>query len=133
MSGYGKPPPEHRFKKGQSGNPKGRPKKKRPPEEVPTKLRDVILAEAWRQVSFVEAGQTITEPMVAIVMRQIGLAGAKKDKIAGRMFIQLTQEAEASKELDQARAPSPMAEPDWENCVTYEQAQEVYMRMIGRK
>jgi len=25
-AGYGKPPPEHRFKPGQSGNPKGRPK-----------------------------------------------------------------------------------------------------------
>ena len=24
--GYGKPPKEHRFKKGQSGNPRGRPK-----------------------------------------------------------------------------------------------------------
>jgi Family of unknown function (DUF5681) len=37
--GYGKPPKKTRFKKGQSGNPKGRPKKK--------KSRKELFEEAW--------------------------------------------------------------------------------------
>ena len=30
--GYGKPPAEYRFKKGQSGNPRGRPRKAKAPK-----------------------------------------------------------------------------------------------------
>jgi Family of unknown function (DUF5681) len=37
--GYGRPPKEHRFKKGQSGNPSGRRKKTRPLRET---LREVF-------------------------------------------------------------------------------------------
>ena len=38
--GYGKPPPQHRFQKGQSGNPKGRKTRKLNESEVIAKVRD---------------------------------------------------------------------------------------------
>jgi hypothetical protein len=38
--GYGKPPKKHQFKKGQSGNPKGRPKAETNPAEI---LKKVLL------------------------------------------------------------------------------------------
>ncbi|QNP45634.1 hypothetical protein H9L14_14080 [Sphingomonas sediminicola] len=38
--GYCRPPPEHRFKKGQSGNPKGRKRKRLSDAEIIAKIRD---------------------------------------------------------------------------------------------
>jgi hypothetical protein len=41
--GYGKPPPQHRFKKGQSGNPRGRKSVKLNEAEIIAKVRDELI------------------------------------------------------------------------------------------
>ena len=47
--GYGNPPKQHRFKKGQSGNPKGRPRKTR-------NIKTEFLEEMSEAISIVENG-----------------------------------------------------------------------------
>ena len=49
--GHGKPPEATRFKPGQSGNPKGRPKGKKNRREAPRheRLKSIILEEAYRR------------------------------------------------------------------------------------
>lgn len=42
--GYGKPPPQHRFKKGQSGNPRGRRRVKLNEAELIAKVRDELMS-----------------------------------------------------------------------------------------
>lgn len=41
--GYGKPPPQHRFQKGRSGNPNGRKRKKLNEAELVAKVRDELI------------------------------------------------------------------------------------------
>lgn len=41
--GYGKPPPQHRFQKGQSGNPRGRRSRKLNESELIAKVRDELI------------------------------------------------------------------------------------------
>jgi hypothetical protein len=41
--GYGKPPPQHRFQKGQSGNPRGRKSAKLNEAELVAKVRDELI------------------------------------------------------------------------------------------
>jgi len=73
--GYRKPPAEHRFKKGQSGNPLGRPRKKRvsgrrTDPAFGTQLADgLLLEEAYRPVTVREGGKTYQIPAIQAVHR----------------------------------------------------------------
>src|SRR3954453_20777953 len=89
--GYGKPPLHSQFRKGQSGNPRGRPKgscgKRR--------ANALALKEAYRPVTVKEGNSTLTLPAIQAVMRsQVALA-AKGNGPAQRTVIQTIQAIES--------------------------------------
>jgi hypothetical protein len=87
--GYGKPPVRTRFRKGQSGNPGGRPR-----GITAGRARALALKEAYRMVT-VKAGDKITRlpALQAILRGQIALA-AKGNGPAQRAVIEVVQAIE---------------------------------------
>ena len=89
--GYGKPPTASRFKKGQSGNPRGRPTgatartRARPTE----RLKDILLEEAYRPISVRDGARTLTLPMAQAVIRTLAVEAAKGTPRDRRLFIEI--------------------------------------------
>ena len=65
--GYGKPPAHSRFRPGQSGNPRGRPRGARNRPTLPgpreEKLKTLIMEEAYRPVTVKDGDNQVTMPM----------------------------------------------------------------------
>jgi hypothetical protein len=96
-TGYGKPPLHTRFRKGQSGNPAGRPRK-----QPRTCVKELTLAEAYRAVVVKEDGDGRAEPvpaLQAILRSQVALAikGNGPAQRAVLAAVQAIQEEEATK------------------------------------
>lgn len=96
--GYGKPPAEHRFKKGQSGNPLGRRKGKRNKKPLlrssdkPTE--SMLLDEAYRPVMLREGDAIIELPAIQAVFRAMGVAALKGNRFAQKTLAELVQKVE---------------------------------------
>src|SRR5580704_1822923 len=87
--GYRKPPVHTRFRKGQSGNPGGRPR-----GMTAGKARALALKEAYRPVNVREGDKVITLPAIQAVLRsQVALA-AKGNGPAQRALIEAIQAIE---------------------------------------
>jgi hypothetical protein len=100
--GYGKPPAQHRFKKGQSGNSRGRPKgaRNRLPGLHEERLKSIVMQEAYRQISVREGEKTITVPMATAVVRALAVSAAKGNNRAAQLFMQMVKIIEGeNKEL----------------------------------
>lgn len=97
--GYAKPPAASRFKPGQSGNPKGRPKgsKNKRPGMHEERMKDIILDEAYRDITVREGHRSVSIPMVQAVMRSLTVNAAKGQHRAQRLFSKLLAEVESSR------------------------------------
>ena len=96
--GYAKPPAKSQFKPGQSGNVKGRPRKKPKPSGVPQdseqRYKNIFLEEAYRTIPIREGDKTIKIPFIQAVMRRMGHDALRGDHKALKMYLSAAQEIE---------------------------------------
>lgn len=96
--GKGKPPREHRFQRGTSGNPNGRPRKspgeKESPVLSPTTPDQLILQDARKQLKLrTGEGETSMSSMEA-VLQATKAAALKGDVGAQRLYTKMANDAE---------------------------------------
>ena len=99
--GYKKPPVQHRFAPGQSGNPKGSSRRRRDAAATGRYLSNpaqaALLAEADRVVTVRENGRSVQLTMREVIARRLMLDASKGGAMAMRLAIQSLAAAEAAK------------------------------------
>src|ERR1700746_3999551 len=101
---YRKPPVEHQFKKGRSGNPKGRPRKKAVQRNlgasgggIADRLNAMALDEATRLVTVREGDKVSEIPAMQALLRTMFRAAAQGDTKAGRQLLDLIWRTETAR------------------------------------
>jgi hypothetical protein len=113
--GYGKPPKATRFKPGQSGNPRGRPK-------ASPCVADLVRKELKRKRVIVEDGERIALPMIEILVKRLmDLAIKGRLPALKHIFALADQYSGEQDELKSLQIPTD---------ASVHEAAEIYLRMI---
>jgi len=102
--GYRKPPRRTQFQKGQSGNPKGRPRRSK---NVATLAREALYA----QVEVTENGRRRRVSKLEVGFKQLANRIAKGDLVAIRLLLTIPG---VQKELVELRSSRPLTPEAWE-------------------
>lgn len=96
--GYGKTPVETRFRPGESGNPRGRPKgaRNKLPKLNEERLKGIILEEAYRTIKVRDGEKSVTVPIAQAVVRSLAVSAAKGQHRAQRLFAELLSATETA-------------------------------------
>jgi hypothetical protein len=97
--GYGKPPIPTRFKKGVSGNPKGRPKGS-------LNVATVFTKTLLEKVVINEHGQRRTVTKLEAALKQLTNKAASGDLRAVRQLVELARDAEAKQKASAVQRPT---------------------------
>jgi hypothetical protein len=98
--GYGNPPTETRFRKGQSGNPAGRAKGGSN-GLLSTRLKVLLREEASRPIKVCIHGEDITLPAEQAAIRALAASAARGQLRAQAIFLKLISAAEQDEAADE--------------------------------
>jgi hypothetical protein len=96
--GYAKPPEDTKFRKGVSGNPRGRPKgaKNKLPALNEERMKGIILEEAYRTITVRDGTKNVTVPIARAVLRSLAVNAVKGQHRSQRLFADLLASVETS-------------------------------------
>ena len=92
--GYGRPPTDHQFQKGKSGNSRGRPRDSAKRVEPPRSVSEIVLSEAHRMVALRDGDNLVHLPVFQAAIRAMGLDAIKGGRLAKTAFLREVKAAQ---------------------------------------